>query len=179
MLCALERKGRLLGESAIPSPGYGGGRTRGQGFRARHCASPRKPNGPRQEQFACHIVEKTTKALNKQRIFAARLMQNPYMLRIWQKLRALGVAATGDFGGSDRALDCWVAKRTVGLRRYPDSGGEPMTTPHICPQCGQLMELSGSGQFWYFPRCKRSSGAFSISESHGSTLHTLRTMQMR
>jgi hypothetical protein len=131
-----------------------------------------KHNDARRETFACHMVKATAKARNTPAVFAARLMQNPYMLRIWQKLRALGVAATGDFGGSDRAFGLlgWLLNTSGSLALSSILGGETMGTPQICPQ--QLMDLGGSGQFWYFPRCKRSSGAFSISGSHGARLST-------
>jgi hypothetical protein len=67
-----------------------------------------KHNGARQETFACHMVKATAKARNTQRVFAARLMQTPYTLRIRQKLRA--------WSGSDwrfqtaqiKRLGCWI-----------------------------------------------------------------------
>ena len=60
-------------------------------------------NGARQETFAYHMVKATAKARNTQRLFAARLMQTPYTLRIRQKLRAWSGSDWAIPEGSDQA----------------------------------------------------------------------------
>jgi hypothetical protein len=137
-----------------------------------------KHNGARQETFACHMVKATAKARNTRRMFAARLMRPDVGLG---KNYALGVAATGDSGGLRSSV--WVAglvaKQPCVSGAIHALGGETRgNTLQTCPECGQVMELSGSGGLCTVLGCKRNGGGFSICESHSSTRQTLNAMQM-